>query len=77
MNKDRRKLIEKAVGLLSDAKELIEQAAEEEQDYADNMPENLQGSERHENAEQAASELCDCAGELESVIDTLHEIVSV
>ena len=52
MNKQRRKeieaLVERADSLLTD----IETIRDEEQNYADEMPENLQGSEKFERAEE-------------------------
>lgn len=58
MNKQRRKELSRAEVFLAQASELIEQAIEEEQDYADSMPENMQfTSERHINAEDAVHSL--------------------
>lgn len=41
MNDARRKEIEKALGLISEAKSILETARDEEQEYFDNMPENM------------------------------------
>ena len=49
MNKARRKQLEKASALLSEAREIIESCRDEEQDAFDNMPEGLQQSERWRN----------------------------
>lgn len=68
MNNDRRKEINKAVSLLQEALSILENARDEEQDYYDNMPENLQGSDRGQTAEQAASNLDDACSSLEEVI---------
>jgi hypothetical protein len=43
MNKSRRQEIESAKELLEQAKEIIESCQSEEQEYYDNMPENMQG----------------------------------
>lgn len=74
MNKDRRAEIAKAISLLqsisdvvSEAKSIVENAASEERDYYDNMPENMQSGERGEQASQAADQL-------EEVQSTLDEI---
>lgn len=56
MNKVRRA----ALAALSEKLEEIEAALEElkeEEEYRDNMPENLQGSERYEAADYAANEI--------------------
>lgn len=50
----------------------IEEARDEEQDYLDNIPENLQCSERYEAAEAAVDNLdsaCDAIGDLLDAID--------
>ena len=65
MNAERRKTLEEATGLLDDAKSMIEGCRDEEQDYFDDMPENLQGSERGERAEEVV-------GSLDSVIDSIE-----
>jgi hypothetical protein len=46
MNNDRRKEINKAIGLLQEALNILEVARDEEGDTYNNMPENLQSSER-------------------------------
>ena len=46
MNKRRRSSIKIAASYLDMAIDLIRDAKDEEQDALDNMPENLQGSER-------------------------------
>lgn len=75
MNNSRRRdirraaaLLEQVRELLSEAHSIVEDAAAEEQDYVDNMPENLQQSERYYTAEQAAStlqEAADAIGEID------------
>ena len=64
MNKERRKKIDAAIQKLeslreemAEAQEMIEEIKDEEQDYLDNMPENLQGSERYSTAEEAIMNL--------------------
>ena len=49
MNNVRRKKLTSALSLLNSASEMLSQAAEEEQDCLDNLPESLQGTERYEN----------------------------
>lgn len=58
MNKERRRKIDKAVenvnslqNVLEELQQQIEEIRDEEQDYLDNIPENLQNSERYETAE--------------------------
>jgi hypothetical protein len=70
MNNDRRKQINKAVALMQEALSILETARDEEQEYYDNMPEGLQGSERGEAAEQAVSNLEDACSNLEDAISS-------
>ena len=71
MNNPRRKRIAEVISKLQAleeelqaVKEEIEEIKDEEQEYLDNIPENLQLSERYEKAENAVS----C---LESAIDSI------
>lgn len=73
MNQERRKRLEEAAAKLAEAREIIEAVRDEEQDAFDNMPESLQGGERGEKMENAASLLDDLAGDLETSIETLNE----
>ena len=53
MNKVRRAALQKIHDELSELKSRLEALKDEEQEYIDNMPENLHGSERYEAAEGA------------------------
>ncbi len=57
MNAKRRDVLKRAMGYLSTAKDLIEDARDEEQECLDNMPENLFGSERYSKMEEAVDNL--------------------
>lgn len=74
MNNVRRKQIDKVLSgieILRDAfdsiKEAVGEIRDEEQEYLDNIPENLQASERYELAEEAVSNL-------DSAYDLLDEL---
>lgn len=71
MNQARKKKLTKIIEQLDELRNQIEYEAEAEQEYFDNMPENLQGSERGQRAEEGATELADMATELEDIIETL------
>lgn len=66
MNKTRRNLLSQAYDNLEKLSAIIEEIKDQEEEYRDNIPENLQGSERYEKAEAA----CD---NLESALDALGE----
>jgi poly-gamma-glutamate capsule biosynthesis protein CapA/YwtB (metallophosphatase superfamily) len=57
MNNERRKEINRAIGLIEEAKSILETVRDEEQEAYDNLSESLQSSERGEAMENAASEL--------------------
>lgn len=71
MNNVRRKRIINLSDKLSELKEELEIIAEEEQEYIDNIPENLQNSERYERADETLSNLNDAADTLDEVIESL------
>ena len=81
MNKERRNKIDKAieeVNRLQDALEGLQQIVEEiryeEQEYLENIPENLQGSERYETAESAVESLENAVDWFDSV--DIDELIS-
>ena len=53
MNKARRKELERAIELMAEARDIIEDCKAEEEEYLENMPENLQYSEKYDIAEAA------------------------
>lgn len=74
MNKDRRKSISDNIKLLENIKSKLEDILSDEEMYFDNMPENLQGSIRGEESENAIDALNEAIENLDSVIDSLNEI---
>ncbi len=74
MNKERRKNIQAVVEQLDGLKTTLEELQGEEEEYRDNIPENLRGSERYEKADEACDALSDAVSALEDVISTLGEL---
>lgn len=74
MNIERRKLIAKALAMISEARNMVEQAQAEEQEYFDNMPESLQSSEKGEKASEDADNLQTALDDLENAESALLEI---
>lgn len=72
MNKERRANLAKAQSLIEQALELLEGARDEEQDYFDNMPERLQGSDKGDAAETAVANLEEAIGQLEEARDNVE-----
>lgn len=69
MNADRRKLLDKAINALGEAKEAIDTVKNQEQESFDNLNENLQQSEKGSAMEEAVSNL-------ETASDSIDEIIS-
>ena len=87
MNKIRRKnlaeIIERLEALKSEIEDIasdLEALKDEEEEYLDNIPENLQGSERYERAESAVDALDGAMSDLEdidieAIIDQINEAI--
>ena len=75
MNNQRREKLRKAEQALNAASEYIEDVLDEEQDSLDNIPENLQGSNRYEQMEIAVDKLNEAIDQIESVKECLDEAV--
>jgi len=73
MNAQRRKDIQRAIELLDEANQILSAAADEEQEYYDNMPESIQGGERGEAADAAADRLADAAADVDAARSNAQE----
>lgn len=74
MNNIRRKRISNLIVKINMVKEELEDILNEEQDYYDNIPENLLGSERAELSEEAIGLLEEANESFDSIIDNLEDI---
>ena len=75
MNKERRAQILQAAGELEDIKTKLKYISRKEEEILDNTPENLQGTDRYSESENAIDVLDDVVDDLESAIESLNEIV--
>lgn len=75
MNKERRNALKNAMSHLEKAIEIISDVRDEEQDSMDNMPENLQGSERYETMEMAVESLEEAIDKIEEAKDSVDEAI--
>ena len=75
MNKVRRKNLQSIIDQLAELKSSLEDLQSEEEEYRDNMPENLQGSERYELADAACDNLCDAVSNLEETISSIEAAI--
>lgn len=72
MNKARRKALDEVISKIEEAKELLENLQAEEEEYRDNIPENLQGSERYEAADAAVDNMSSAADALDEAISSIE-----
>lgn len=75
MNKFRRQALDKIAIKISELMIELEALRDEEQECFDNMPENLQHSERGEMAEEAISNLDEALDSLEEAFDSIGEAI--
>ena len=72
LNDKRRTLIKYATELLNDASRIICKALDEEQDCLDNMPDNLQDTNRCIKMEDAIDYLQDANDSIDKAIDSIN-----
>ena len=72
MNNYRRKDIANIIQQLEELKEQVTNVISEEQEYLDNIPENLQMSEKAENSQNAISELENAECYIDEAISSLQ-----
>lgn len=72
MNKLRRKSLQEIFDKLSDLREEIESIKDEEDESRENMPENLQGSERYEQSETASYSMDEAMEYISSACDSIE-----
>lgn len=75
MNKARRKTLSEAMDLLYRGMSILEGVRDEEQEAFDNIPENLQGSDRYESAEETCDTICEAYDTLEELLENLEEVL--
>lgn len=72
MNKLRRKSLQEIFDKLSDLREEIESIKDKEDESRENMPENLQGSERYEQSETASYNMDEAMEYISSACDSIE-----
>lgn len=74
MNKTRRQKLHSLFDTVSEAKKQIEMLRDEEEEYKDNIPENLQNSARYDDAEAAVDALDSVIDSLDEALDSIEEL---
>jgi len=75
MNDNRRKQVKIIIKKIEDIINETETIHDDENEYLENIPENLQSSGRYETAENACDILEEAASDLQEVIDKLNDIL--
>ena len=73
MNNFRRKEIQRAIELLEEAKSIIDNCLDDEQEALDNMPESLQQSERCMRMQECVDNLENTSSSIDEAIDFANE----
>ena len=73
MNDGRRKQLTEAIENIDSALATISECADEEQEYFDNMPEGLQGSEKGDQASETIDQLRIIDEELNDLMSRIEE----
>lgn len=73
MNNQKRKSLEVAVDLLNRASEIVSVVLDDELDSLENMPENLQASEKYERMEEAVDKLDEAIEQIDRAQDCINE----
>lgn len=72
MNKQRKQRFEEVAASLEEAKDILGDIQQEEQEAFDNLPEGLQISERGEKMQEYIDLMDDCNDKIDDVIDFVH-----
>ena len=75
MNRIRRKALQEISDRIQEIMADLESLKEEEEEYRDNMPENLCGGEKYEKAEAACDNLETAWYSLEEAMDNIAEAI--
>lgn len=76
LNAGRRKKLTVAIDHLREASNIVDQIKDEEQDSLDNMPENLQESERYSNMEEAVDVLEDALVSINEAFEHVEDAMN-
>ena len=75
MNKERRKSLREIQSKLESLGQDLEALKDEEEEYRDNMPENLQESERYQRADEVCDLLMEALENMDSAYQQIEEAV--
>lgn len=73
MNNRKRDRLKTAMKMLEEASNIIDAVREEEEEALENLPENLQDSERYESMENNVERLQDSIESIEQLVESIGE----
>lgn len=76
MNAPRRKNLQKVIDMLEALKSDVETARDEEKEYRDNIPENMQESDRYYKSDEACDNLNYAMDNFDELIDFITEAMA-
>lgn len=74
MNKQRRKRLEEVFNLIDQAKDILEEVKDEEQDAYENLPENFQNGDRGEEMQGYIEMLDEAYGYLDDANSVIEQV---
>lgn len=75
MNDTKRSNLKRALQLLDQASNIVDDVSDKESDAMDNMPENLQDSERFSAMERAVDLLNDASTTIEEAVSLINDAI--
>lgn len=75
MNKTRRDDLRRASVFLNEARGIVDACKDEEQEYFDAMPENLQGGSKGQRAEEVVNELDDSLSSIDEALMSIDNVL--
>jgi hypothetical protein len=76
MNKQRKTELDSVENALESLLTIIQNIKEDEEEYVNNVPENLQGSEKYSQAEESIPYLEDACSNIEEAISNINFIIN-
>jgi len=73
MNAERRKEIARASAMIEEAKSILEQCRDDEEDYYSNMPDSIRDGEKGDKAQEAFEKLGEVVDSLDSAVSDLTD----
>lgn len=77
MNEARRKELRKIMHGMKEVNRTLENVIADEEEALDAIPENLQGTDRYQNSEEAVDLMSDAQSSIEDAIEAIDDVLSL